>query len=180
MFDETTVERIRLIKLQDMGLSLEEIDAMLRASGEHATCAHEAEHIRSALARTEEKLAAITKCEGHTSGELSLTCRAVSPDPGSRGRRVAGRLDRRRSLPRLTCSSRSHRTRSPIPRSRRGGAAVSSAVMARKHHAALTRSRYTSSLRPRCRSNRAIAISATMAHADRGVPRVQQQRPVRD
>lgn len=61
VFDETTVERIKLIKqLQDMGLSLQEIDAMLRASGEHATCAHESEKIRAALVRTEERIAALT------------------------------------------------------------------------------------------------------------------------
>jgi MerR family transcriptional regulator, copper efflux regulator len=62
VFDESTVERIKLIKrLQDLGLSLDEIDAMLRAVGEHgAECAHESDKIRSALARTEAKLEALT------------------------------------------------------------------------------------------------------------------------
>ena len=61
VFDDTSVERIKLIKqLQDLGLSLQEIDAMLRASGQHATCEHEADKIRAALARTEERIAALT------------------------------------------------------------------------------------------------------------------------
>lgn len=60
VFDESTVERIRVIKqLQDLGLALQEIDAMLRATGEHATCAHESDRIRAALARTEAKIAAL-------------------------------------------------------------------------------------------------------------------------
>lgn len=60
VFDATTVERIRLIKqLQDLALSLQEIDAMLRASGDHATCAHESERIRGALVRTDERIAAL-------------------------------------------------------------------------------------------------------------------------
>jgi hypothetical protein len=33
---------------------------MLRASGEHATCAHESERIRVALTRTDERIAALT------------------------------------------------------------------------------------------------------------------------
>jgi len=62
VFDETTVERIKLVKqLQDLGLRLQEIDAMLRAVGEHASdCARESAHIRTALTRTEGKLAALT------------------------------------------------------------------------------------------------------------------------
>lgn len=61
VFDEVTVDRIKLIKqLQDLGLSLQEIDAMLRASGDHATCAHESEKIRAALVRTEERIATLT------------------------------------------------------------------------------------------------------------------------
>jgi DNA-binding transcriptional MerR regulator len=80
-FDATTAERLRLIKqLQDLGLSLQEIDAMLRASGEHATCAHESDKIRAALARTEQKIAALdavrTKLRGAlsrcTSGECTI------------------------------------------------------------------------------------------------------------
>ncbi len=58
VFDETTVERLRLIRhLQELGLPLDDIGAMLRATG--ATCAQESEKIRDALARTEEKIAVL-------------------------------------------------------------------------------------------------------------------------
>jgi DNA-binding transcriptional MerR regulator len=71
MFDETTVERIKLIKqLQDLGLSLQEIDAMLRATGEHATCSHESDKIRAALARTDEQIAALTRVKQRLEGAL--------------------------------------------------------------------------------------------------------------
>lgn len=71
VFDETTVERIRLIKrLQDLGLSLQEIDAMLRATGEHATCEHESEKLRAALARTEERIAALAAVKTELLGAL--------------------------------------------------------------------------------------------------------------
>jgi DNA-binding transcriptional MerR regulator len=71
VFDENTVERIKLIKqLLDLGLSLHEIDAMLRARGEHATCEHEAEKIRAALARTEDKIAALTAIHRRLQGAL--------------------------------------------------------------------------------------------------------------
>lgn len=60
MFGPSAVDRIRLIKeLQDLGLSLQEIDAMLRATGEHATCAHESDKLRAALARTVAKIDAL-------------------------------------------------------------------------------------------------------------------------
>ncbi len=84
MFDESTVERIRLIKqLQDLGLTLQEIDAMLRATGEHATCTHESEKIRGALARTEERIASLTAVRDKlqhaldrcTSGECTIMSR---------------------------------------------------------------------------------------------------------
>jgi DNA-binding transcriptional MerR regulator len=72
VFDETTVERLRLIKqLQDLGLSLQEIDAMLRASGENATCEHESDKIRAALARTEQKMATLDAVRTKLSGALS-------------------------------------------------------------------------------------------------------------
>jgi len=72
IFDETTVDRIKLIKhLQDLGLSLQEIDAMLRAAGEHATCAHEAAKIRSALARTTEKLVALAAVKAKLEAALA-------------------------------------------------------------------------------------------------------------
>lgn len=76
IFDESTVERVTLIKqLQDMGLHLQEIDAMLRAVGEHAsTCEHEATKIRAALTRTEDKLAALTM----TRDKLSLALERCS------------------------------------------------------------------------------------------------------
>ncbi len=71
VFDESTVERIRLIKqLQELGLSLQEIDAMLRATGEHATCEHESEKIRAALTRTEEKIAALVAVQAKLQGAL--------------------------------------------------------------------------------------------------------------
>lgn len=75
VFDESTVERIKLIKeLQDLGLSLDEIDAMLRAAGDHAAdCAHESTKIQSALARTEAKLAALTAVRE----SCSSRCRAA-------------------------------------------------------------------------------------------------------
>ena len=61
VFDERTVERIKLVRqLQDLGLTLEEIGGMLRSIGEEAAdCAHESERIRAALARTDEKIAAL-------------------------------------------------------------------------------------------------------------------------
>jgi DNA-binding transcriptional MerR regulator len=66
------VQRIKLIKqLQDLGLSLQEIDAMLRASGEHATCAHESEKIRAALTRTEERIAALASVRDKLEAALS-------------------------------------------------------------------------------------------------------------
>jgi DNA-binding transcriptional MerR regulator len=71
MFDETTVERIKLIKqLQDLGLSLQEIDAMLRATGELATCSHESDKIRAALARTDEQIAALRRMKHRLEGAL--------------------------------------------------------------------------------------------------------------
>jgi DNA-binding transcriptional MerR regulator len=83
VFDDVTVERLRLIKqLQDLGLSLHEIDAMLRASGEHATCEHESDKIRAALARAEQKIAALeairTKLRGALSRCTSGQCTLVA------------------------------------------------------------------------------------------------------
>jgi MerR family transcriptional regulator, copper efflux regulator len=61
-FDASTVERIRLVKqLQDLGLTLEEIDAMLGAVIKNGSdCAQESQHIEAALRRTEEKLVTLT------------------------------------------------------------------------------------------------------------------------
>jgi MerR family copper efflux transcriptional regulator len=105
MFDESTVARIRLIKqLQDLGLSLQEIDAMLRATGEHATCAHESDKIRAALARTDDKIAALlavrTKLQGAlercTTGACTIMVQVSSvTKPGSRASRPASASDRR-------------------------------------------------------------------------------------
>lgn len=63
VFDERAVERILLIKqLQALGLSLQEIEAMSRAVGQNdASCAEESVRISAALARTEAKLAELTK-----------------------------------------------------------------------------------------------------------------------
>lgn len=104
IFDDTTVERIRLVKqLQDLGLSLLEIDAMLRAVGEHESdCAHESGHIRAALARTEEKLAALTAVRDKlrlalsrcTAGQCNIVDRiatVVRPPNGARAKRVLRR-----------------------------------------------------------------------------------------
>jgi DNA-binding transcriptional MerR regulator len=62
VFDERAVERIRLVKqLQDIGLSLSEIEGMLHAVGDHgSSCQAESRRIEAALRRTEEKLAALT------------------------------------------------------------------------------------------------------------------------
>ena len=61
MFDETTVETHEAHQATaGHGLSLREIDSMLRASGEHTSRAHESQKLRAALARTEERIAALT------------------------------------------------------------------------------------------------------------------------
>jgi len=62
MFDSTTVERIRLVKqLQDLSLSLDEIDGMLLAlTKDDASCARESQRISTVLRRTDESIAALT------------------------------------------------------------------------------------------------------------------------
>jgi MerR family copper efflux transcriptional regulator len=62
VFDDSSVARIKLIKeLQELGLSLEEIDAMGRALGDHDHgCSGGAETLKAALARTEAQLAALS------------------------------------------------------------------------------------------------------------------------
>lgn len=78
VFDEATVERLRVIKqLQELGLALQEIDAMLRATGEHATCAHESEKIRAALVRTEAKIAALAAVQTKLQGALDRCTRGA-------------------------------------------------------------------------------------------------------
>jgi DNA-binding transcriptional MerR regulator len=73
VFDESTVERIKLIKrLQDLGLTLQEIDAMVRGIGDGADCAHESDKIRSALARAEDRLAALVQVRDRL--QLALSC----------------------------------------------------------------------------------------------------------
>jgi DNA-binding transcriptional MerR regulator len=61
IFADDAVERIKLIKrLQDLTLTLEEIDAMLVAmSDDDATCVRESRRIAAALRRTEERIAAL-------------------------------------------------------------------------------------------------------------------------
>jgi DNA-binding transcriptional MerR regulator len=61
VFDGTAVDRIKLVKqLQDLSLTLEEVDAMLVAINEDATtCARESVRIEAALRRTEERIAAL-------------------------------------------------------------------------------------------------------------------------
>jgi MerR family transcriptional regulator, copper efflux regulator len=62
VFDESTVEQIKLVKqLQDLGLSLEDIDGMLTAvSAANSECRHESARIQAALERTEAKMLALT------------------------------------------------------------------------------------------------------------------------
>src|SRR4051812_13049927 len=60
MFDTTAVERIQLVKhLQELGLSLEEIDGLIGAIAGGAECGRESGRIEVALRRTEEKIAAL-------------------------------------------------------------------------------------------------------------------------
>jgi DNA-binding transcriptional MerR regulator len=62
VFDETTVERIKLVRqLQDLSLTLEEVDAMLVAvTDDAATCARESARIEAALRRSEERIASLS------------------------------------------------------------------------------------------------------------------------
>lgn len=62
VFDESTVEQIKLVKqLQDLGLSLEDIGDMLTAvSAANSDCLHESAKIQAALDRTEAKMLALT------------------------------------------------------------------------------------------------------------------------
>lgn len=108
VFDETTVERIKLIKqLQDLGLSLQEIDAMLRAVGEHASgCEYESEHIKAALARTDEKLAALTSVRNKlqialsrcTTGQCNIVDRVATVVRLSKGSSASTAVSPRRGL----------------------------------------------------------------------------------
>ena len=61
LFDESAVERIKLVKqLQDLSLTLEEVQAMLAAvTDDRATCARESARIAMALRRTEERIASL-------------------------------------------------------------------------------------------------------------------------
>ncbi len=72
VFGEDAVARIRTVKgLQELGLGLEEIGAMIVSVSSGATgCADEADRIRAALARTEEKLAALEVLRGRLSAAL--------------------------------------------------------------------------------------------------------------
>lgn len=103
------VERIKLIReLQDLGLTLDEIGAMLRDVGEHeASCEQEAARFRAALARMEQKLAALATVRDRlaralarcTSGECTIIeqvtrVTTTASSKGARSRRSAGRADR--------------------------------------------------------------------------------------
>lgn len=92
MFDAATVERIKLIKqLQDLSLTLEEIDAMLLAvTAENTDCTREAARIQVALRRTEEKIAtlnvvrarlqqALKRCD-HGDCDLIERAKRVAPE----------------------------------------------------------------------------------------------------
>ena len=96
VFDETTVERIKLVKqLQDLGLTLQEVDSMLRAIGDHdASCADESTKISAALARTDAKIAALTATRDKlkrafrrcTRGECNIVEQVASVTPRASSR----------------------------------------------------------------------------------------------
>ncbi|MGH2906816.1 MAG: MerR family transcriptional regulator [Solirubrobacterales bacterium] len=83
VFNESSVERIRLVKrLQELGVTLDEISAMLRAVGDRdGDCAGESEKIRAALARTETQIAGLEVVRARQRGALrrcaSGDCRIV-------------------------------------------------------------------------------------------------------
>jgi DNA-binding transcriptional MerR regulator len=92
LFDEATVERIKLVKqLQDLSLTLEEVDAMLVAvADDTASCARESSRIEMALRRTEERIAALEEVRGKLRGALRR-CGRGECDLVERARKVAPR-----------------------------------------------------------------------------------------
>lgn len=77
VFDESTVEQIKLVKqLQDLGLSLEDIDGMLTAvSAANSDCLHEWARIQAALDRTEAKMLALAVIQGRLRQALQRCAR---------------------------------------------------------------------------------------------------------
>jgi DNA-binding transcriptional MerR regulator len=95
LFDEHTVERIKLVKqLQDLSLTLEEIDAMLVAVGDDdATCARESSRIEAALRRTEDRLLALQAVRDKLRDALRR-CGKGECDLVDRARKAAGARSR--------------------------------------------------------------------------------------
>lgn len=95
MFDEATVERIKLVRqLQDLSLTLEEVDAMLVAvAGGAATCALESVRIEAALRRSEERIAALVAVRDRLREALGR-CGRGECDLVERAWKVAGRTSR--------------------------------------------------------------------------------------
>jgi DNA-binding transcriptional MerR regulator len=94
LFDEGAVERIKLVKqLQELSLTLEEVDAMLVAvTDDRATCARESARIATALRRTEERIRSLEAVRDELRqalrrcgrGECDLVERARSAGRGTR------------------------------------------------------------------------------------------------
>jgi DNA-binding transcriptional MerR regulator len=95
VFDASTVERIRLVKqLQDLSLTLEDIEAMLIAVGDDdATCARESSRIASALQRTDERIEALEQVREKLRTALQR-CGRGECDFVERARKVATRRTR--------------------------------------------------------------------------------------
>ncbi len=92
IFDETTVERIKLVRqLQDLSLTLEEVDAMLVAvTDDAATCARESARIVAALRRSEERIASLVAVRDRLR-EALRRCGRGECDLVERARKVARR-----------------------------------------------------------------------------------------
>ncbi|MDB5214705.1 MAG: MerR-family transcriptional regulator [Myxococcaceae bacterium] len=99
LFEHSAIERIKLVKqLQDLGLTLDEVKAMLGAiTNQGSDCAQESRRIAAVLSRTEEKLAALAvtrdtlrgaleRCSGGNC-DLVSRARATAPTPHGTKRR---------------------------------------------------------------------------------------------
>ena len=95
VFDETAVDRIKLVKqLQDLGLTLEEVEAMLvAATDDAASCSRESARMRTALRRTEERMAALAEVRGKLRDALRR-CGRGECDLVERARNVVPALGR--------------------------------------------------------------------------------------
>ncbi|AKU96230.1 MerR-family transcriptional regulator [Labilithrix luteola] len=92
VFDETAVDRIKLVRqLQDLSLTLEEVQAMLVAvADDTATCARESARIESALRRSEERIEALVAVRDRLR-EALRRCGRGECDLVERGRKVTRR-----------------------------------------------------------------------------------------